>query len=97
MTDTDILRGAGEIAALLYGDRRLRRRVYHLAATRRLPVFRLGQIICARRSVLLEWIARQERAAMAGTGDPAAAAVEASEASAESGADTSPLSSREDA
>jgi len=70
MTETnlkdDILRGADEIAALLYGDSRLRRRVYHLAATQRLPVFRLGQVICARRSKLLDWIAEQERTAMAG-------------------------------
>jgi len=63
----DILRGADEIAAVLYGDKRLRRRVYHLAATQRLPVFRLGQVICARRSKLLAWIEKQEEAATAGT------------------------------
>jgi len=69
MTDltNDILRGADEIAAVLYGDKTLRRRVYHLAATQRLPVFRLGQVICARRSKLLAWIEEQEQGATAGT------------------------------
>jgi hypothetical protein len=56
----DLLRGADEIAQFLYGDRKLRRRVYHLAATSNLPVFRLGSMICARRSVLLNWVAGQE-------------------------------------
>jgi hypothetical protein len=56
----DLLRGAEEIAEFLFGDRKLRRKVYHLAATSNLPVFKLGSMICARRSVLLKWIAEQE-------------------------------------
>lgn len=56
----DLLRGAEEIADFLFGDRKLRRRVYHLAATSNLPVFKLGSMICARRSVLLKWIVEQE-------------------------------------
>lgn len=55
----DLLRGAEEIAEFLFGDRKLRRRVYHLRASR-LPTFRLGSMICARKSVLLKWIAEQE-------------------------------------
>jgi hypothetical protein len=55
----DLLKGANAIARFLYvdGDRR---QVYHLAATSQLPVFKLGSMICARKSVLLKWIADQE-------------------------------------
>ncbi len=35
-------------------------KVYHLAQTSRLPVFKLGAILCARKSQLLAWIERQE-------------------------------------
>jgi hypothetical protein len=45
----DMLRGADEIAYFLYGDRDQRRKIYHLVATSRLPVFKLGSMICARR------------------------------------------------
>jgi len=56
----DMLRGADEIARFLYGDPDQRRKVYHLVATSNLPVFKLGSMICARRSILLTWIADQE-------------------------------------
>jgi hypothetical protein len=56
----DLLRGAEEIAQFLYGDRELRRKVYHLVATSNLPVFKLGSMICARKSVLLKWVEDQE-------------------------------------
>jgi hypothetical protein len=56
----DMLRGADEIAAHLFGDSALRRKVYHLVATSNLPVFKLGSMICARKSVLLKWVAEQE-------------------------------------
>jgi hypothetical protein len=57
---TDLLRGADEIAEFLFGDKQQRRKVYHLANSR-LPTFRLGSLLCARRSTLLEWIAEQEQ------------------------------------
>jgi hypothetical protein len=56
----DLLRGADEIADFLFGDARQRRKVYHLAETSRIPVFRLGSKLCARPSVLMAWIASQE-------------------------------------
>ena len=56
----DMLRGAEEIAFFLYGDRKCRRKVYHLAGTSHLPVFKLGSMICARKTVLLNWIEAQE-------------------------------------
>jgi hypothetical protein len=59
----DILYGADEIAVFLFGDRKYRRRVYTRIASNELPTFRIGANICARRSTLLEWIARQEAAA----------------------------------
>jgi hypothetical protein len=57
----DILRGAGEIALYMFGDKTLRRRVYHLAATSNFPAFKMGALICVRKSVVLEWIEDQER------------------------------------
>ncbi len=56
----DLLRGASEISQFLFGDRRLRRKVYHLARAR-LPVFKLGSMLCARKSVLLKFVSEQER------------------------------------
>lgn len=56
----DLLRGAEEIAEFIYGDRDERRKIYHLVASSNLPVFKLGSMICARRSVLLNWIRSQE-------------------------------------
>ena len=57
----DLLRGADQIADFLFDDAGERRKVYHLAETSRLPVFRLGSKLCARRSVLMSWIASQEK------------------------------------
>jgi hypothetical protein len=57
---SDMLRGAEEIASFLYGRPEMRRKVYHLAATSNLPVFKLGSMICARKSVLLKWVEDQE-------------------------------------
>ena len=56
----DLLRGADEIAAYLFGTESDRRKVYHLVATSKLPIFKLGSMICARRSVLMRWIEAQE-------------------------------------
>ena len=61
----DLLRGADAIAEFLFGGTDLgkkdqRRKVYHLAATSNLPHFKLGSMICARKSVLLQWIRDQE-------------------------------------
>ena len=57
----DLLRGAEAIADFLYGDATQRRKVYHLAETSRLPIFRLGSVLCARRTVLLHWINELEQ------------------------------------
>jgi len=57
----DLLRGAEEIAEYLYGDRRLRRKIYHLSATSNLPIFKLGSVICMRKSVLHKWLEDQEQ------------------------------------
>ena len=60
----DLLCGADEIARFLFGPSGSRRKVYYLAACTRIPVFRLGTKLCARRSVLLSWIATQESRAL---------------------------------
>jgi hypothetical protein len=57
----NLLRGAEEIAEFLFGKREMKRRVYHLVATSKsFPHFKLGSMICARKSVLLTWVKRQE-------------------------------------
>lgn len=61
----DICYGADEIAEELFGAKKHRRRVYHLAAAGQLPVFRLGDIICARRSSLRTHVAELEAAGRA--------------------------------
>jgi hypothetical protein len=57
----DILRGAGQIAIFLLGDAKERRKIYYLAEIGSIPVFRLGTIICARKSTILAWLSKQER------------------------------------
>lgn len=66
----DMLRGAAAIAEFLYGSESDRRKVFHLVATSRLPTFKLGGLICARRSVLRQWIADQETRNSKGIGKP---------------------------
>ena len=58
----DLLRGAEEIARFMFGDVKHRRKVYYLTgeATKGLPHFKIGSLICARRSTILNWIAEQE-------------------------------------
>ena len=56
----DILRGADEIARFLFGGQASRRKVYYLAECTHIPIFRIGAVLCARRSVLLKWITAQE-------------------------------------
>lgn len=56
----DLLKGADAIAGFIFGENGKRRQVYHLVETSRLPIFRLGSTLCARRSVLLRWIVDQE-------------------------------------
>jgi hypothetical protein len=60
----DLLRGADEISDFIFGKRGGRRKVYYLAECARLPVFRLGSMLCARKSVLIGWIAGQETRGM---------------------------------
>lgn len=61
----DILKGADEIAVFMFGDPKKRRLIYHLSERSNLPIFRLGALLCARKSVLLAWIAEQEARATA--------------------------------
>jgi hypothetical protein len=56
----DILEGADAIAEFLFGSREHRRKVYYLAECSKLPIFRLGSVLCARKSVLLDFISGQE-------------------------------------
>jgi hypothetical protein len=59
--DLDVLKGAAAIAAYLLGSSTRRREIYYLVERRGLPVFRLGEKICARRSTLRAWITAQEQ------------------------------------
>jgi hypothetical protein len=68
----DVLEGADQIAEFLFGDdpdplakRHRLRRVYRLTSevgpADRLPVFKIGGLLFARKSTLLAWIAERER------------------------------------
>ncbi len=59
----DLLRGADAIAEFMFGSASERRKVYYLANTGKrnsLPVFRMGSVLCARKSSLIQWIEAQE-------------------------------------
>ena len=73
----DILHGAEAIALFLFGTADARRQVYRLSTEvppeMRLPTFKLGHgTLCARRSVILRWIAAQEAARSAADEEEAA-------------------------
>jgi hypothetical protein len=57
----DLLVGASAIAAFMFGTAKERRRVYWLVENGRLPVFKLGSTICARKSTILRVVAQRER------------------------------------
>jgi hypothetical protein len=59
----DMIRGADAIAEWMGLNRR---QIYHLAATSRLPVFKMGSILCARKSRLMDWIKEQEERSIGG-------------------------------
>jgi hypothetical protein len=61
----DLIEGADALAEFIYGHRKERRKVYHLAEKGDLPLFRLGAKICGRKSAILKWISEQERRANA--------------------------------
>ena len=57
----DLLRGAADIAAFIYGDEKHRAKVYHAVEKDGLPVFRMnGGMLHARKSTILKWIADKE-------------------------------------
>jgi len=61
----DLLEGAGAIAEFMYGSSDKRRRVYHLVekakGLNRPPIIRVGSILQARKSSILQWYAERER------------------------------------
>ncbi|HEV2547012.1 MAG TPA: hypothetical protein VGU20_06735 [Stellaceae bacterium] len=63
----DLIRGADAIGRFIFGDDPgARRKIYYLSSEAKgddkLPIFKLGAVICARRSTLLRWIAERESA-----------------------------------
>jgi hypothetical protein len=54
------IRGAEAIAEYIFGDRRHRRKVYHLAESSKIPIWRLGSTLCLRPSTYEAWIKDQE-------------------------------------
>jgi hypothetical protein len=61
----DLMTGAAKIAKFLYGDAstKNRRKVYHLAAAKALPIFKIGAELHARKSTLRRAIEQREHAA----------------------------------
>jgi len=63
-TSEAMIRGAAAIAEYMFGDRRYRRRVYHLVQTSRIPIARIGSTLCLRPSTYQKWIESQEARAL---------------------------------
>ncbi|WP_374829647.1 DNA-binding protein [Paenochrobactrum pullorum] len=55
----DLLTGADAIATFLGWNRR---QVYHAVSKRTLPAFKLGDMVCARKSKIIAFIEAQEAA-----------------------------------
>lgn len=60
----DLLRGADALAEFIYKDPRQRRKIYHLSETSSFPFFRLGGMLCGRKSKIIQHIEQQEAEAM---------------------------------
>lgn len=58
--DGDTLRGAEAIAEYIFGHRRHRRKVYYLAESSKIPIWRLGSTLCLRPKTYEAWIKGQE-------------------------------------
>lgn len=56
----DTIRTAAKISVHMFGDASRRRSIYNLAASSRLPFFKIGSVLCIRRSALDRFIAAQE-------------------------------------
>lgn len=66
----DLMRGADEIRRFIFGEASDQkqaesdtRAVYHLASKGQLGLFKLGGVLCGRKSTILKWIERQESTA----------------------------------
>jgi hypothetical protein len=66
----ELLHGVRPISEFVYGKapdkkaaERNVRRAYHAISKGDIPTFRIGGVICARKSTILQWIAEQERVA----------------------------------
>ncbi len=60
--EEDLLRGADQVAAFLFGSDRHRRKVYHLmqAKQNRPPIVKIGSLVYARKSKIMAWLEDQE-------------------------------------
>lgn len=61
----DLLHGADKIAEFIFGDAKMRKRIYNLAESKAIPTFKLGATLCARRSTIKQWIVDQEQMGLA--------------------------------
>ena len=69
MEASDILHQYSEIGAFL---RISAKQAEHRARAREIPTFKLGRIVCARKSTLLAWMAEQEATSRRGAAGSAA-------------------------
>ena len=59
---SDLLHGADAIAEFVFGQRKHRRKVYHLTSQAKyaFPHFKIGSVTCALKSSIHRWIKEQE-------------------------------------
>lgn len=62
----DLLHGAENVALFMFGDPAMRRKIYTYANDPKfgVPLFRMGSVICARKTRITQWIADQEAASI---------------------------------
>jgi hypothetical protein len=58
----DLLYGAAAISRFVFGNEEDRRKVYCLANSGSIPTFKMGAVLCSRRSSIAAAIAEKERA-----------------------------------
>jgi hypothetical protein len=59
----DLLYGAAAISRFVFGNEEDRRKVYCLANSGSIPTFKMGAVLCGRRSSIAAAIAEKERVA----------------------------------
>jgi hypothetical protein len=62
--ETDLITGAENIAEAFLGSKKKARVIYHWSEEGFAPLFKIGNVLCARRSTFAAYFAEKERASL---------------------------------